>query len=306
MLSHLLSNWAQPVLSWPRPMKRALVVMLDMLLCVVSVWAAFDLRQDRLGGLEPAMWWPILVAIALALPLFIVSGLYRAIFRYSGLPAMVAVARALLIYGCIYAGIFTFWGVSGVPRSVGLLQPMLLLLLVGASRAVARVWLGGLYHQQLRKAAMPQALIYGAGSAGRQLAAALANSPEMRVVGFLDDDDRLHGHELNGLPIHNPADLAEILPSTAISDVLLALPSASRARRNEILNALKWHKLAVRTLPGMADIVTGKVGLPCWWTNSMTRSPLFALIHRQVPCSPKTNRWGSMSVDRRVRPPWWR
>ncbi len=261
MLSHLLSNWAQPVLSWPRPMKRALVVMLDMLLCVVSVWAAFDLRQDRLGGLEPAMWWPILVAIALALPLFIVSGLYRAIFRYSGLPAMVAVARALLIYGCIYAGIFTFWGVSGVPRSVGLLQPMLLLLLVGASRAVARVWLGGLYHQQLRKAAMPQALIYGAGSAGRQLAAAMANSPEMRVVGFLDDDDRLHGHELNGLPIHNPADLAEILPSTAISDVLLALPSASRARRNEILNALKWHKLAVRTLPGMADIVTGKVGL---------------------------------------------
>jgi FlaA1/EpsC-like NDP-sugar epimerase len=88
---------------------------------------------------------------------------------------------------------------------------MLLLMLVGASRVAARVWLGGLYRQQLTKAALPQALIYRAGSAGRQLASAMVNSPEIRVVGFLDDDDRLHGHVLNGLPIHNPANLAESL-----------------------------------------------------------------------------------------------
>jgi FlaA1/EpsC-like NDP-sugar epimerase len=144
---------------------------------------------------------------------------------------------------------------------VGLIQPLLLLLMVGASRAAAGVWLGGLYHQQLRKAALPQALIYGAGSAGRQLASAMANSPEIRVVGFLDDDDRLHGHVLNGLPIHNPGDLAEILSVSPITDVLLALPSVSRQRRNDILNTLKPHKVAVRTLPGLSDIATGKVSL---------------------------------------------
>jgi FlaA1/EpsC-like NDP-sugar epimerase len=138
---------------------------------------------------------------------------------------------------------------------------MLLLLFVGASRAAARVWLGGLYHQQLRKAALPQALIYGAGSTGRQLASAMANSPEIRVVGFLDDDDRLHGHALNGLPIQNPGDLTEILSVSPITDVLLALPSVSRQRRNDILNTLKPHKVAVRTLPGLSDIATGKVSL---------------------------------------------
>lgn len=167
----------------------------------------------------------------------------------------------MVLYGIAFAAIFTFWGVEGVPRTVGLIQPMLLLLLVGASRAAARVWLGGLYHQQLRKAALPQALIYGAGSAGRQLASAMANSPEIRVVGFLDDDDRLHGHVLNGLPIHNPGDLAEILSVSPITDVLLALPSVSRQRRNDILNILKPHKVAVRTLPGLSDIATGKVSL---------------------------------------------
>jgi FlaA1/EpsC-like NDP-sugar epimerase len=167
----------------------------------------------------------------------------------------------MLLYGVPFAAIFTFVGVDGVPRTVGLIQPILLLLLVGASRAAARVWLGGLYQRQLRLGSLPQTLIYGAGSAGRQLASAMNNSAEIRVVGFLDDDDRLHGQVLNGLPIHNPADLDEILSGSLIADVLLALPSVSRQRRNEILNALKPHKVAVRTLPGLSDIATGKIKL---------------------------------------------
>jgi FlaA1/EpsC-like NDP-sugar epimerase len=256
-----LSRFAAPALALSRSVKRAVVLALDAVLCVLSVWLAFYLRSGSFTSLLGPAIWPVVVSVALALPVFITSGLYRAIFRYSGLPAMVAVGRAMLLYGLAFAAIFTFLGVDGVPRTVGLIQPILLLLLVGASRAAARVWLGGLYHQQLRKASLPQALIYGAGSAGRQLASAMANSPEIRVVGFMDDDDRLHGHVLNGLPIFSPADLTEVLSVSPITDVLLALPSVSRQRRNEILNALKPHKVAVRTLPGLSDIATGKVSL---------------------------------------------
>jgi FlaA1/EpsC-like NDP-sugar epimerase len=256
-----LSRFAVLALAMPRAVKCGFVVAVDTALCILSVWLAFYLRSGSFIPLSGPAIWPAVVSIALAMPIFIISGLYRAIFRYSGLPAMVAVGRAMLFYGLAFAAIFTLWGVDGVPSTVGLIQPILLLLLVGASRASARVWLGGLYHQQLRKASLPQALIYGAGSAGRQLASAMANSPEIRVVGFLDDDDRLHGHVLNGLPIYNPADLAELLSVSPITDVLLALPSVSRQRRNEILNALKPHKVAVRTLPGLSDIATGKVSL---------------------------------------------
>ena len=256
-----LSRFAAPVLALPRPVKRGVVLVIDAGLCVLSVWLAFYLRSGTFMSLSGPPIWPALTSVVLALPIFITSGLYRAIFRYSGLPAMVAVARAMLLYGVIFSAIFTFWGVDGVPRTVGLIQPILLLLLVGASRAAARVWLGGLYHHQLSRASLPQTLIYGAGSAGRQLASAMNNSAEIRVVGFLDDDDRLHGQVLNGLPIHNPADLEEILNGSLIADVLLALPSVSRQRRNEILNALKPHKVAVRTLPGLSDIATGKIKL---------------------------------------------
>jgi len=261
VMMRTMSRWAAPVLALPRPVKRSIVLVLDAALCVFTVWLAFYLRLGSFVSLSGPAILPALASVVLALPIFISSGLYRAIFRYSGLPAMVAVTRGLVLYGLAFAAVFTFVGVPGVPRTVGIIQPILLLVLVGASRAAARVWLGGLYHQQLRKAALPQALVYGAGNAGRQLASAMANSPEMRVVGFLDDDDRLHGHVLNGLPIHNPTDLAEILSVSSITDVLLALPSVSHQRRNDILNSLKSHKVAVRTLPGLSDIATGKVSL---------------------------------------------
>lgn len=256
-----LNDLASSVLSWSRPAKSGTVLFLDVALCVLSVFLAYYLRLGEWISLSLSSFFVILASVGLAIPLFVTSGLYRAIFRYSGAPALVAIARAMVLYGAAFSAIFTFWGVDGVPRTVGLIQPMLLLLLVVMSRAAARAWLGGLYSRRLRRASLRGVLIYGAGSAGRQLASAMQNSPEMRVVGFLDDDDRLHGHVLNGLPIHNPNDLDEVLQMSSVTDVLLALPSVPRQRRNEILNMLKPHKVLVRTLPGLSDIATGRVRL---------------------------------------------
>jgi FlaA1/EpsC-like NDP-sugar epimerase len=256
----LLSFLAEPALALPRSAKRGLALLADVIMCAFSVWLAFYLRLGDFLALTSS---PVVltagVSVLLAIPIFVTAGLYRAIFRYSGMPAMTAMVRAMLLYGVLFAAVFTFYSVEGVPRTVGLIQPLLLLVLVGASRAAARVWLGGLYQTQIKKSTLPQVLIYGAGTAGRQLASAMANSHEMRVVGYLDDDDRLHGHVLNGLPIHNPAELAELLVDMPVTDVLLAVPSVSRQRRNEILTSLSLHKLAVRTLPGLSDIATGKV-----------------------------------------------
>jgi FlaA1/EpsC-like NDP-sugar epimerase len=261
IISSITKRFAVLTLVLPRSVKRSIVLILDGALCVTSVYLAFYLRNGSFTSPSGLVIWPVLVSVALALPIFINSGLYRTIFRYNGLPAIVAVARAILLYGLVFAGIFTFWGVDGVPRTLGLIQPILLLLLVGTSRVAAQWWLGSLYNQRLSKTSLPQALIYGAGSAGRQLASALSTSHEILVVGFLDDDDRLHSHLLNGLPIHNPADLAEIMSSRVITDVLLAMPSLSRQRRNEILNELKHYRIALRTLPNLIDIATGKVSM---------------------------------------------
>jgi nucleoside-diphosphate-sugar epimerase len=256
-----LARLSKFIIALPRSLKRVFVLVLDLILCVISVVLAYYLRVGNFLSISGPVVIVMVVSVSFALPIFIVSGLYRAVFRYSGLHGMVSLCRAMLLYGVAFSVIFTVWSVDGVPRTVGLIQPILLFLLVGASRATARVWLGGMYQQQRRKASLPQALIYGAGDAGRQLALAMANSPKINVVGFLDDDYRLHGNFINGLPIYNPADFAEVLSDLPVTDVLLALPSVSLQRRREILNCLKPYKVAVRTLPGLGDLATGKVSL---------------------------------------------
>lgn len=256
-----LSNLAIPILALPRATKRFVVLSVDFGLCVLTVWLAYYLRLGEFVVLSDASLWAVVASIGIALPIFVLSGLYRAIFRYSGWPALLAVARAVGIYGLLFSSIFTAIGVTGVPRTVGIIQPILLLLFVGASRALARVWLSDQYLSILKQASRPKVLIYGAGAAGRQLAAAMANSYEMQVVGFLDDDDRLHGHVLNGQPIYNPTDLVNLAPMLNVSDVLLAMPSLKRKRRNEILNQIKVAGVAVRTLPSMSDLAQGKVSV---------------------------------------------
>jgi len=253
------------MLALPRMFKRALVLVLDAFLCVLTVWLAFYLRLGEFLPLnDTSLWSPriaVLLSLSIAIPIFIYSGLYRAIFRYNGLPALMAVSKAMLIYGLLYAITFTIVGVQGVPRTIGLIQPVLLLIFVGMSRMFARFWLGGLYLDILRKTQLPQVLIYGAGIAGRQLALAMANSSDVKVIGFLDDDKKLHGSLLNELPIYNPSELQELTSSLSITDVLLAMPSASRERRNAILTNLAEFKLAVRNLPDLGDIATGRISM---------------------------------------------
>jgi FlaA1/EpsC-like NDP-sugar epimerase len=247
------------LLMLPRPVKRALALGADALVCGLTVWMAFNLRLEAWTAWSTAHFTAFLGAVALALPLFIIFGLYRAIFRYAGLPALMTVLKAVAIYAVIYCLAFTLIGVPGVPRTVGVLQPLLLLLGVTLSRAFVRYWLGGVYQSIVGRDDAPRVLIYGAGSAGRQLAAALKTSPELVVVGLLDDDDRLHGQVLNGLKIHDPAAIVRVVNKLRVTQVFLAIPSVSRARRNEILELVRAAHVQVRTLPGVLALAQGKV-----------------------------------------------
>ncbi|MGO7211712.1 polysaccharide biosynthesis protein [Rhizobium ruizarguesonis] len=250
-----------PLLAMPRVAKRALALLLDSSFCVLTIWLAYCFRLNEWTVLTGVQWLPVFVSLCMALPIFIVMGMYRAIFRYANMAAFITVLKAIAIYGVAFMTIFTALSVPGVPRTVGILQPFLLLIAIGLSRLSIRYWLGDAYQRILHKNMLAKVLIYGAGTAGRQLAGALINSAELNVVGYLDDDPRLKGGVMGGLPIYDPSDLPVLAGALGVHNVLLALPSASRQRRNEILEHIRKARVNVRTLPDLTALAQGRIAV---------------------------------------------
>jgi FlaA1/EpsC-like NDP-sugar epimerase len=252
---------AKSILTLPRFVKQIFAIIVDLNLCVLSTWLAFYLRLDEFILIKGVAFTAVIISGALALPIFWLLGLYRTIFRYSDLSIMLSVSIALLVYGLLYFLVFGVYGVAGIPRSIGILQPMLLFFAVVISRLFLKYLFGGNYLFKDKSQFLKKALVYGAGSAGRQLVSALVNSNELKVVGFIDDDDRLHGQVLQGQEIYSSLKIADLIKSKEVQLILLALPSISRSRRNEILKNLSNYPFQVKTLPTVADIIQGRVSL---------------------------------------------
>lgn len=246
------------VLAWSRSAKRLVVLGLDVCLALLATWLAFSLRLDVLHRPVDSQWWVYGLTAVLFVPIFVRLGLYRAIFRYTGQAALLTTAKATAIYSGLLLVLLPWmqqW--VWVPRSLGLLQPLIFFLLVGASRTVARLWLSGLARRHGPSAG--RYLIFGAGTAGVQTALAMSVSGQFELVGFVDDDPAKIDHSVNGVPVFAPSRIAELVEDRGVSDILLAVPTASRARRKAIIEGLRALPVHIRTLPDWADLARGRV-----------------------------------------------
>ena len=250
---------ARPLLALPRGSKRLMAATVDAALCALTVWVAYYLRLGYFVSLFGRPSIAVALSIVLALPAFHVTGLYRMAFRRAGSEILPAIALACGIYGLCYAAVVAAYAFDNIPRTVGIIQPILLFLTVGSFRLAVGYVLGGQMQRMIESRPEGRLLIYGAGSSGRQLAAAMSASRESHVVGFLDDDRSLYGTRINGLRVYSPDRLHELIERRRVTDVLLALPSAPRQRRNEIIQRLRGLPVVVRTLPGLMDLAHGRV-----------------------------------------------
>lgn len=253
------------VIAWllglPRPLKRLIALGMDSAMCVLSVYVAFYLRLGVWVDIRADPAHPILGSIAMALPVFVSFGLYRAVFRYAGWSAIVTVGRAITVYAIPFIAVYTVIGIYGVPRTIGIIQPILLFLFIASSRVFTGAYLGDTYRALWRNSELPLVLVYGAGTAGRQLATAIQASDEMRLAGFIDDDPSLWGATINGSRVYSPQELPRVTERRRVTEVLLAIPSAGRARRAEILASLRQMHLHVLTVPGLMDVARGHVSV---------------------------------------------
>ena len=254
-----MSMIARKILNLSRTVKRLILLLVDLILLPLALWASFSLRLGTFYVPTEQIVYLFLAIPFIAIPIFIRFGLYRAIIRYIGFLAMWAVVKAVSLYTLVWGVVVLLSAIPGVPRSVLLINWLVTLLLIGGTRAFARWWLTGNLSFTNEGARKRKVAIYGAGAAGIQIANALADSPDFLPVAFIDDNRSLTGSYIHGLRVYSFKQLEKVIEDLTLTDVLLAMPSVSRAHRSKIISRLEPYALHVTTLPGMDDLASGKL-----------------------------------------------
>ena len=247
------------ILKLPRVIKHSIVIIADIFMCMLTSWLAFFLRTGEFIDVGPPLLWVMLISICIAVPLFSIFGLYQTVHRHAGWLALLRISQVMVFYGLIFFLIFTVIGRAGIPKTIGIIQPILLFLAASGIRLAARYLLGEEQASQKGQTDLPKALIYGAGSLGKKLEIALKNNHRVQIIGFLDDDKNLQGNTINGLKIYDPEQLGNLSQKLEINSVLMALPKLDMSKRQEKLRAILKSSINVRTLPSLDDLAEGNL-----------------------------------------------
>lgn len=258
------------LLGLPRRKKRLIQLAVDTLLVWLALWLAFVVRLgiDDMSNPMAQHRWLFICAPLVAIPLFIRFGMYRAVMRYFGNDALIAIIKAVSLSSLIL-GIIVYWYSNHqnvVPRSIIFNYWWLSMVMIGGLRLAMRQYFLGDWFAAAqyvpftsRDDGLPKVAIYGAGAAGNQLVAALRMGRLMRPVAFIDDDESISNRIISGLQVYKPRHIQRMIDVSGAQEILLAVPSCSRVRRREILGYLESFPLHVRSVPGFMDLASGRV-----------------------------------------------
>lgn len=249
-------NLLKQLLQLPRPLKRLVSLTADAGALLIALAIAYCLECYFNMPSQPLKWLGVYVALVVgALAVFTKLGLYRAVVRYVSIRALSMVLIGVVVTTLWLYALVQLFGVS-LPLNAVINFGLVALLLIGGSRLAMRE----MYHRMISRQ-KTRVMIYGAGSAGRQLAQALVNGEQFHPVVFVDDDSTLQRSTLMGIPVIDPVDVPEAVKKKQVERILLALPSAPRSVRKQILESLEGLNVRVQTVPGMADMVEGDLAI---------------------------------------------
>lgn len=242
-----------------RTVKQLLLMLADVMMLMLALWLTFTLLGvDALAPNDNIFLFFGLSTLA-SVAVFYRIGLYRALLLYMGLQSGFIVVQGVTVATALQ-GIVYFFLMTPVSHDYAVLPIywMIALVFVGGSRIVAKVTLQSLIQNFRPKEPV---IIYGAGSSGMQLVAALQNGDQYLPVAFVDDSHNIIGSTVHGIRVYSPKSLHELIETFSARQILLAIPSATHAERKEILNRLEHLPVHVKTVPDLFDMVSGKVGV---------------------------------------------
>jgi FlaA1/EpsC-like NDP-sugar epimerase len=247
---------AEAVLALPRETKRIIMATADAVAIPTALWAALALKFDRLDVALDRTFAYFAVAIASALFFFWLFGLYRAVIRFMGPKAMITVIAGVSFSVLVLAAFDRFIASHQIPLSAFGIYWALALPYVGGSRFVARYLF--MRRSGSLRGSTARVAIYGAGHAGARVCSALLGGPDFEPVAFIDDKKSLQGSNINGIAVYGSDSLKNLVRQQRIDRILLAMPSASRRRRREVLTELEPLGVHVQSLPNLSDLISGR------------------------------------------------
>lgn len=241
------------LLALPRYAKRFISVIADIAFLSISILFAAFITQSDVSAVLAKLALMFVLSLPISIIVFVKLGLYRAVIRYMGQHALGAVLAGVISNALVLQLLFELLQIEAFGKLLAV-YVLISLVLIGGSRLLVRnlILQRNIVHKE-------RVLIYGAGSSGRQLAQALLNGEQFHPVAFVDDDVTLQRSTILGIHVGSPSQIGAIIRAKNISRILLALPSASRARRREVLESLGDMPIPVQTVPGMSDIVDGSM-----------------------------------------------
>ncbi|WP_448664946.1 polysaccharide biosynthesis protein [Sphingomonas sp. CJ20] len=253
-MTHSLSaSILRSLVGLSRRQKKVVQVLADALLVAGSFMLVIVLRTETLEFLrDPAVWGLAIAMVGIALSIFTAMGLYSRVIRYISLEGAGPILAGNAAAAAFLCALLLTVG-AHVPRSV----PVSFLLFSCTAVTGARLTVRLLVSRSMRRN-KERVLIYGAGEAGRQLLNVLRQGRTHEPVAFVDDAAVLRRMRISGCPVHQPGDLPMLIERHSLRTVLLAVPSATAAERKAILRRLEPLPVHVQTVPGIADLVSGR------------------------------------------------
>lgn len=237
----------------PRPIKRIISIFADLTFIAISFWLALVVRFDNVSVFSNQQYWYLLLALMpIALMINVRLGLYRAVIRYINSKAILTIGLSVVLSTLVLI-LLSFYLHSSLPRTVPVIFAAFLMIMIGGSRFMVRASVSASFNTNKERV-----IIYGAGSAGRQLAQSLIQGNEYIPVAFIDDDTKIQQSSVQGITVFNRSEISQLIRKYSIKRILLAMPRGNKKRIAKVLSRLDNLSVEILSIPGSADLVSGK------------------------------------------------